>query len=89
MLQQQQYQSGILAVAAADTMTQVVLPDPLFLICCFACALGGSNAHQSAFEPERLFLASRVFLRLPASLVNCTLLAPRLGEIVIDGAMAW
>jgi hypothetical protein len=45
LMQQQQYQSDVLAVATAAAMTQVVLPDPLFLICCFACALGGSNAH--------------------------------------------
>jgi hypothetical protein len=31
----------------------------------------------------------RIFLRLPASLVKCTFLAPHLGEIAIDGAMAW
>jgi hypothetical protein len=87
--QQHQYQSSILAAATAAAMSQVVLPDPLFLICCFACALGGSNARRSASEPERLFLASHVFLRLAASLVNCSFLAPRLDEIAIDGAMAW
>jgi hypothetical protein len=66
--QQQQYQSGVLAAAAAAAMTQVVLPDPLFLICCFGCALGGSNARRSASEPKRLFLALHIFLRLPACL---------------------
>jgi hypothetical protein len=45
LMQQQQYQSDVLAVAAAAAMTQVILPNPLFLICCFVCALGGSNAH--------------------------------------------
>jgi hypothetical protein len=67
-LQQQQYQSGVLAAAAAAAMTQVVLPDPLFLICCFACAVGASNARRSASEPKRLFLALHIFLRLPACL---------------------
>jgi hypothetical protein len=28
-------------------MTQVVPPDPRFLICCLLCALGGINAHGS------------------------------------------
>jgi hypothetical protein len=83
---QQQYQSDVLIVTAVATMTQIILSDPLFLICCFACALGASNARRSASEPERLFLASRVFFRLPTSLVNCTFFTPRLSEIAIDGA---
>jgi hypothetical protein len=80
--QQQQYQSGVLAAAAAAAMTQVVLPDPPFLICCFACALGGSNAHRSACKPKKLFLALRILFGL-------YIFGALLGEITLDDAVAW